>query len=182
MSRKSLPTITRSRKYSLTGGIQPISTSTVTVTAQPSQQQKQQQQQQQQKSPLRRCNSEPPLSFAEKKENQKNKKQETYFTRKYGRSISATLQTTKIQPGNFKVIKTIGKGDVGRVVLAQHTSNGQLYAIKVLVKKVNIPYLGSNCSIINRRNCFHHSLSSHMQIHSITALPFVVLLGNASSK
>jgi len=44
-------------------------------------------------------------------------------------------QSDKIGPEIFKRLKLIGKGDVGKVFLVEHTGSGKLYAMKVLDKK-----------------------------------------------
>ncbi|KAI8902179.1 kinase-like domain-containing protein [Globomyces pollinis-pini] len=49
-------------------------------------------------------------------------------------SSSVRLSVGEASPADFDRIQLIGKGDVGRVFLVRHKGNGQLYAMKLLIK------------------------------------------------
>ena len=74
--------------------------------------------------------------------------QSVYYTKKYGKSISARIEDgTNIKTSDFVRIKLIGKGDVGKVYLVKEKATDQLFAMKVLSKKV---CFYSHVSVLNR--------------------------------
>jgi len=51
-------------------------------------------------------------------------------------------QTTQPETviGDYRIIKSLGRGTTGEVKLSQHTATGQYYALKVIPKKTVIDF------------------------------------------
>lgn len=67
---------------------------------------------------------------------------------------------------DFELVKTLGQGSFGRVLLVRCKGNGKFFAMKILWKKV-----------IEERNQVHGTLI-FLRVHSVTALrsPLALLL------
>jgi len=68
-----------------------------------------------------------------------------------------------VKPGDFEFLKVIGKGSFGRVLLAKHKREGQVYAVKVLQKKM-----------ILKRNEKNHVMSERNVLLKNLNHPFLV--------
>uniref|UniRef100_T1JKP5 Non-specific serine/threonine protein kinase n=1 Tax=Strigamia maritima TaxID=126957 RepID=T1JKP5_STRMM len=69
------------------------------------------------------------------------------------------------KPTDFDFLKVIGKGSFGKVLLAKHKSDGKIFAIKVLEKKM-----------ILKRNETRHIMSERNVLLEATQHPFLVTL------
>uniref|UniRef100_T1IL53 Non-specific serine/threonine protein kinase n=1 Tax=Strigamia maritima TaxID=126957 RepID=T1IL53_STRMM len=71
----------------------------------------------------------------------------------------------QVKPTDFDFLKVIGKGSFGKVLLAKHKSDGKIFAIKVLEKKM-----------ILKRNETRHIMSERNVLLEATQHPFLVTL------
>lgn len=68
-----------------------------------------------------------------------------------------------MKPSDFEFLKVIGKGSFGRVMLAKHRTEGTIYAVKVLQKK-----------LILKRNEKNHIMSERNVLLKNLNHPFLV--------
>ena len=78
---------------------------------------------------------------------------------------SVLLQEKKASVKNFSMLRVIGKGSFGKVILAKHNRSDQMYAIKVMEKE-----------IIIEQDAVDRIMSEHNVLLANEAHPFVVSL------